>query len=119
MNLPYCAPKRSLLDKFALIALIFPALSYLVLYFYIRPFLTVRQYYLANLSLALIIFLMYMRPVLLDVSMLLTGAVGFNVGVSILAIVVFVILAFSAFKLRSHVGRFLVVFLILVFTNLS
>ena len=108
-----------LMFQFALIALIFPALSYLGLYFYVRPFLTVLQYYLANLSLALIIFLMYMRPVLRDFSTLLTGVVGFNVSASVLAVVVFVILAFSAFKLRSHVGRFLVVFLILVFTNSS
>ncbi len=104
--------------QFAAIALILPTLLFVFIRFYLKPFLEPRKFILVNYAAALLLFLMYMRPVISELSIGLSGLIGISVNVYVLILALFVSLLLVVYKLRNSVNSFLLILGSLVIINL-
>ena len=62
--------------QFALVATLIPAVGFGVLFFYVRPYVSARVYYITSLAVAVAIFGFYMRPLYRQFSINLSETLG-------------------------------------------
>lgn len=103
--------------KFILIALLPPLLAFSILCFYVRPLISSRMNYLINLSAAVIIFVIYMRPLADGISTYFAQATGFQVHDVYTFLIIGIVLFYLGIRFQKLVTKFLALILLMMTGN--